>query len=69
MIFITIDKRSGGEGGPASVVLVLGEAACEIIWRELSQHFWPGLEVLLSFVLKYIRIVSYVFALCCSTVI
>ena len=45
MIFITIDKRSGGEGGTACVVLVLGEAACEIIWRELSQHFWPGLEV------------------------
>ena len=35
--------RQGG-GGRACAVLALGEAAFEVIWRELSQHFWPGLQ-------------------------
>ena len=32
-------------GRQAWIVLVLREASCEVIFRELSQHFKPGLLV------------------------
>jgi len=39
-IFINIDRGEGGRR--AYAVLVLREAACEVICHKLSQNFWPG---------------------------
>ena len=37
------------EGTPDYAVLVLREAACEVICRKLCQHFCPGLQVVITF--------------------
>ena len=35
----------GGRQGDRVCLRILGltRSACEVIWHEMSQHFWPGL--------------------------